>query len=196
MTVGFSSKPFSAATGLSYFGVRYYRPDLARWLTPDPLGQLDGPNVYSFVRNNPVNFIDPWGLLKQFLEEQLWEELTQLERNDSSTPEQLKRAQDLLDEIGRRETIQPVPLTQDPTAVILVGLKPSVPFKINVPGLAEPTHIGLDFWRRNVIHYGRMLPNPAKRIPGGRHIAFLFTKSGKALIHLYRNRIFISRFYS
>ena len=42
ISFGFSTKPFSAATGLSYFGARFYRPDLARWLTPDPLGQLDG----------------------------------------------------------------------------------------------------------------------------------------------------------
>ena len=62
MTVGFSTKAFSAATGLSYFGARYYRPDLARWLTPDPLGMVDGPNLYSYVRNNPVNFMDLFGL--------------------------------------------------------------------------------------------------------------------------------------
>jgi RHS repeat-associated protein len=60
--VGFSTKSFSSTTGLSYFGARYYSPSLARWLTPDPLGMVDGPNVYSYVRNNPVNRFDPFGL--------------------------------------------------------------------------------------------------------------------------------------
>ncbi len=48
--------------GLSYFGARYYSPALARWLTPDSLGKLDGPNLYAYVRNNPINWVDPFGL--------------------------------------------------------------------------------------------------------------------------------------
>ncbi len=62
--VGFSTKSFSSATGLSYFGARYYSPSLARWLTPDPLGMVDGPNLYGYVQNNPINWFDPWGLKK------------------------------------------------------------------------------------------------------------------------------------
>jgi RHS repeat-associated protein len=58
---GFSTKASSAATGLSYFGARYYSASLARWLTPDPLGMVDGPNVYQYVWNNPVNHLDPCG---------------------------------------------------------------------------------------------------------------------------------------
>jgi uncharacterized protein RhaS with RHS repeats len=28
----------------------------------NPLGFVDGPNVYTYVRNNPVRYGDPWGL--------------------------------------------------------------------------------------------------------------------------------------
>jgi RHS repeat-associated protein len=38
-------------------------PSQGRWLTPDPLGLVDGPNPYHYVHNNPVNFSDPTGLL-------------------------------------------------------------------------------------------------------------------------------------
>ena len=58
----FSTKASSAGTGLSYFGARYYSPALARWLTPDPLGMVVDTNLYSYVLNDPVSLIDPWGL--------------------------------------------------------------------------------------------------------------------------------------
>jgi RHS repeat-associated protein len=58
----FSTKETSAVTGLTYFGARYYDPKLGRWITKDPMGMIDGPNLYAYVGNNPINFIDPWGL--------------------------------------------------------------------------------------------------------------------------------------
>jgi hypothetical protein len=32
------------------------------WLSRDPIGEKDGPNIYAYVRNDPVNRIDPLGL--------------------------------------------------------------------------------------------------------------------------------------
>jgi RHS repeat-associated protein len=55
---GFSTKEYSPQSGLIYFGARYYDPRVGRWITKDPLGMVDGPNLYVFVRNNPLNFID------------------------------------------------------------------------------------------------------------------------------------------
>lgn len=34
---------------LYYTAYRYYSPDSNRWLTRDPLGMVDGPNVYTYV---------------------------------------------------------------------------------------------------------------------------------------------------
>ena len=47
-------------TGLHYN--RYYDPHIGRYLSPDPLGQIDGPNLYSYAANDPLNFLDPYGL--------------------------------------------------------------------------------------------------------------------------------------
>jgi RHS repeat-associated protein len=58
----FSTKEYSPLSGLSYFGARYYNPRQGRWLTPDPAGMIDGPNLYAYVGNNPINFVDPYGL--------------------------------------------------------------------------------------------------------------------------------------
>ncbi|MEW6657342.1 MAG: RHS repeat-associated core domain-containing protein [Thermodesulfobacteriota bacterium] len=58
----FSTKPYDEKTGLSYYGYRFYVPALGRWLTRDPIGEEGGINLYGFVGNNPINYIDPNGL--------------------------------------------------------------------------------------------------------------------------------------
>ena len=52
----------------SYFGARYYRADLGRFTTIDPVTTLDENlvdpqrwNRYSYVRNNPLKYTDPSG---------------------------------------------------------------------------------------------------------------------------------------
>ncbi len=47
---------------LYYYRARYYDPRLGRFIQPDPLGLLAGPNPYAYAENNPVNFLDPSGL--------------------------------------------------------------------------------------------------------------------------------------
>jgi len=57
----YSSKRVDPETGFIYFGRRYYMPSIGRWLTPDPLWYADGPNLYAYVHNRPLNSIDPDG---------------------------------------------------------------------------------------------------------------------------------------
>ncbi|MHA6195906.1 RHS repeat-associated core domain-containing protein [Pseudomonas wadenswilerensis] len=49
------------ATGLYYYGHRYYQPWAGRWLSSDPAGTVDGPNLYRMARNNPASLIDSDG---------------------------------------------------------------------------------------------------------------------------------------
>ncbi|MEM8025432.1 RHS repeat domain-containing protein [Morganella morganii] len=51
------------ATGLYYYGYRYYQPWAGRWLSSDPAGTVDGLNLFRMVRNNPVRYRDSDGLV-------------------------------------------------------------------------------------------------------------------------------------
>lgn len=53
------------ATGLVYYRARYYHPGLGRFASRDPMGMADSVSPYVYVANNPVNLIDPNGLLAQ-----------------------------------------------------------------------------------------------------------------------------------
>lgn len=57
----YTGKERDDETGFYYHGARYYAPWLARWTACDPVGFVDGPNVYVYVRANPVNASDPTG---------------------------------------------------------------------------------------------------------------------------------------
>ncbi|MGK0183549.1 MAG: RHS repeat-associated protein, partial [Halioglobus sp.] len=58
----YSSKRVDEETGLIFFGLRYYMPETGRWITRDPAGFADGPNLYAYVHGNPLKFCDLYGL--------------------------------------------------------------------------------------------------------------------------------------
>ena len=51
------------ATGLYYYGLRYYVPWCQRWLNADPAGVADGLNLYAMVHGNPIGHVDFQGLI-------------------------------------------------------------------------------------------------------------------------------------
>ena len=54
-------------SSLYYNDFRYYDPQSGRYLSPDPLGRMaeavGSPNVYAYVNNSPLSYVDPWGLI-------------------------------------------------------------------------------------------------------------------------------------
>jgi RHS repeat-associated protein len=49
-------------TGLLHYRLRYYSPEMGRFISEDPIRLLGGMNFFSYVQNNPVNWTDPLGL--------------------------------------------------------------------------------------------------------------------------------------
>lgn len=58
----FIGRQFDAESGLYFYRNRYYDAKVGRFTTRDPLGHVGRHNLYIYCSNNPVNFIDPWGL--------------------------------------------------------------------------------------------------------------------------------------
>jgi len=57
----FTGREWESELGLQYNRARYYSPKTGRFLSRDPLGADDGPNLYTYVRNNSPLWIDPAG---------------------------------------------------------------------------------------------------------------------------------------
>ena len=53
-TFRFSTKYFDSESNIYCYEYRYYKPDLMRWLTEDPIAEEGGLNLYGFCGNNPV----------------------------------------------------------------------------------------------------------------------------------------------
>ncbi|WP_430612253.1 RHS repeat-associated core domain-containing protein [Flavobacterium sp. JP2137] len=59
----FNAKELDVATGMYYYGARYYDPKTSLFLSVDPLAEkYPNWNPYAYTFNNPINFIDPTGM--------------------------------------------------------------------------------------------------------------------------------------
>jgi RHS repeat-associated protein len=62
--IGFAGGLHDRDTGLVRFGFRDYDPNVGRWTAKDPIFFVSGDtDLYGYVLNDPVNWIDPLGFL-------------------------------------------------------------------------------------------------------------------------------------
>lgn len=83
-------------TGFYYCKARFYAPWLCRWISADPAGHVDGPNLYAYCRNDPVNLTDPGGTVAT-------------PRNGDGGPAMDDNVIDIRDEDGNHEQIVAAP---------------------------------------------------------------------------------------
>jgi len=62
----YTSREYDSESGLYYYRARFYVAKTGRFLQTDPIGFAAGPNFYTYVRNNPINYRDPSGLRECF----------------------------------------------------------------------------------------------------------------------------------
>src|SRR5690606_4694689 len=60
----FNGKELDVATGMYYYGARYYDPRLSIFISVDPLAEQTF-EPYSYTGNNPIMFTDPTGMSKE-----------------------------------------------------------------------------------------------------------------------------------
>jgi RHS repeat-associated protein len=61
-SLGFTGDYYHVPSGLYLTLYRAYDPISNRWLSRDPIGEAGGINLYGYVRNDAMNFLDPDGL--------------------------------------------------------------------------------------------------------------------------------------
>lgn len=65
---GFAGDLYDSDTKLTRFGARDYDAETGRWTAKDPILFAGGDtNLYGYVLNDPVNFVDPVGLMAFYL---------------------------------------------------------------------------------------------------------------------------------
>jgi RHS repeat-associated protein len=81
---GFAGCLYDEDTKLCHFGAREYDAEVGRWLQKDPILFEGGDsNLYSYVLQDPVNFIDPSGLIRNPIE--IYEEALNNKKSSSGT---------------------------------------------------------------------------------------------------------------
>lgn len=97
--IRFQGQYFDEETGLHYNRYRYYSPYVGRFISKDPIGLLGGDNVYAYAPN-PVEWVDPLGLMKCGLTGEEVGDATNLPIIKPNTP-QWKQAVDSIKNDGK-----------------------------------------------------------------------------------------------
>jgi len=62
----FAGREYDTESGLYFYRARYYDASMGRFISKDPIGFIGRDiNLYRYVGNNPIRFVDPWGFVKQ-----------------------------------------------------------------------------------------------------------------------------------
>ncbi|MFO7882606.1 MAG: RHS repeat-associated core domain-containing protein, partial [Kosmotogaceae bacterium] len=92
-----------------FHGARYFDPQLATWHSPDPLSESSTSlSPYTYVANNPVNFVDPNGML--YAKPSDWEREQAKEGAYCSEGGGFRSVKDPAEDLGPREAFLAVAL--------------------------------------------------------------------------------------
>jgi len=87
----FTGREFDSFTGLQFSRARWYDPRIGRFISEDPIGFAAGDvNIYGYVANQPMKFIDPLGLFPSVWPFDYHQDITRRALAGRATPSQIK----------------------------------------------------------------------------------------------------------
>ncbi|MCC7492033.1 MAG: RHS repeat-associated core domain-containing protein, partial [Fimbriimonadaceae bacterium] len=134
-----------------YVRARHYRPGRGRWMSRDPLGDGAGWAAMVYVRNNPLQFVDPTGLMELDCEQYRAEALLCRQPahfvQNRSHCDRLRVACPHIYSSGQALTLQPAPYggqasIREPSRASLFA-RPLTPSSTSIP-LGYGTALGYD----------------------------------------------------
>jgi RHS repeat-associated protein len=63
-SITYTGRRYDSESELYYYRNRMYSATLGRFLSNDPKGYVDGMNLYAYVKNNPLKYLDAFGTMK------------------------------------------------------------------------------------------------------------------------------------
>jgi RHS repeat-associated protein len=171
---GFAGGMYDRDTGLVRFGARDYDAETGRWTAKDPIKIAGGDtNLYRYVGNNPMNYIDSMGLKLEFatpearnqLSEsiaQIWatpagkELITQL-ISSSETYTIHVNSEGIYKQEGNMVTVDPHPQDCPLIHVSPLGVRPASTTRIlahelgHLTGTVDNANINVNMWENQIM---------------------------------------------
>ena len=105
----YTGREFDSESGLYYYRFRHYDPRIGRFLQEDPIGFWGGDlNLYNYVWANPINYVDPFGLLvhEGFIKQLTKYTSKQLKKAIKSLEKQIEKHKNKLADISQQQSKQ------------------------------------------------------------------------------------------
>ncbi|MBI4430803.1 MAG: RHS repeat protein [Candidatus Omnitrophica bacterium] len=146
----YTGREYESELNLYFYRNRFYDSTLSRFISPDPLLFVDGPNLYTYVGNNALNFSDPSGLCTDCNKDQVPDKGTgkgkeQLKELQRRLERQLNQIKNLLERgrIGRDKAVRQINRLLDKFGRAFQSLGKNAPQFSNTQRLAALTGFGL-----------------------------------------------------